>query len=611
MVFTAAQLTAFFENDDQMGMNAEARRRLIIKGITTVESLGVITPEAFDSAIKSLAREGRVADPNRAGMFLPAFEISIPTTLKMTTMINLVRYYETIGRTVTPVNVKWSTVGLQFRDMWVAIEERKTANNPDPPLVTRGLPILKWIGAFRTHLLRAVGAKHYPLAYVIRDNVEPPFPCPVNAPDRPYAADYSSLEDEMIARVPHERGQYQSDNRLVFLDIEKAVLATQYIASIEPYKKKMDGRGAFEALTRQYAGEAVWKAKIKEAEAMLHTRKWKGQTSYSLEKFVSQHRESFMELQECATHLQYQLPNENSRVTYLLDGIDCSDPTLQAVMALLRSDSGPDGKMNDFELAAAYIQPSDPVTKRRAKGANESSGGGGGTKRPQAEISQVEASTPTTRKIRTGKTGVELRFYKQPEYRTLTQPQKDELKSHRESLVANGESGLLPVIGGKPGGKSKKKGKKAGKPIPATTAVTTKATVSALSVILPTATPEPIETTTDPVIPPDIDTILPHAKPASPTPSEQQRIKDAHIAKWLGPYYAENKFRDEMRALEDGMEAVINQANPYQQTILRRDLKIWRDAQDKQTEDWIRANPREDKPDGSLVRQNITKPKEL
>jgi hypothetical protein len=170
----------------------------------------------------------------------------------------------------------------------------------------------------------------------------------------------------LIARVSHNSGHYVSDNALVLAAIQKAVRGTQYNVSVDPYKKKLDGRGAFEALNRQYPGKAVWMAELKKAEMVVRTQKWKGQTtSFSLERYVSRHRAAYQKLEECSGHVRYQLPNAHSRVTYLLDGIECSDSTLQVVIAVLRKDTAPDGKMNDFELAAAFLLPNDPIAKRR------------------------------------------------------------------------------------------------------------------------------------------------------------------------------------------------------------------------------------------------------
>jgi hypothetical protein len=61
------------------------------------------------------------------------------------------------------------------------------------------------------------------------------------------------------------------------------------------------------------------------------------------------------------------LPNEITRLKYLLEGIDNVDPTLQATLALVRADDSPDGKMHDFESATAFLLPSDPVSMKRGK----------------------------------------------------------------------------------------------------------------------------------------------------------------------------------------------------------------------------------------------------
>lgn len=155
-------------------------------------------------------------------------------------------------------------------------------------------------------------------------------------------------------------------------------------------------------------------------------------------------------MSQCATHVNFQLPNENTRVTYLLDAIDCSDAPLQAAMALVRNDTGPTGKMNDFEATASFILPHDPVAKKR----NEATKRGGTT----ANISDTTADDPETRSG-IGKTGVELRFYEPAAYKLLPQDQKDELREHRNSLEKSGKGRKLSQKRGN-GNKDKRKGGK-------------------------------------------------------------------------------------------------------------------------------------------------------
>ena len=71
-------------------------------------------------------------------------------------------------------------------------------------------------------------------------------------------------------------------------------------------------------------------------------------------------------MQQCAEHVEYQLPNEHTCVGYLLEGIVCPDPVLQTAMVSIHTDDGPTGMRNDFEAAVAHILPYDPVAKKRA-----------------------------------------------------------------------------------------------------------------------------------------------------------------------------------------------------------------------------------------------------
>ena len=128
-------------------------------------------------------------------------------------------------------------------------------------------------------------------------------------------------------------------------------------------------------------------------------------------------------MQASAEHVQYQLPNEHSRVGFLLESIQCSDPGLQAAMASIKTYNGPEGMRNNFEAtAAAHLLPYDPVAKKRSSG----------QKRGSAQISSVMDPTPTTTKKQSiEKTGVHLHYYKTGEYRNLPNEQKKELKEWR------------------------------------------------------------------------------------------------------------------------------------------------------------------------------------
>ena len=230
------------------------------------------------------------------------------------------------------------------------------------------------------------------------------------------------MEGELVARASHTHALFRDDNSVVYYHLEEATRGTSYAASIKPFHRGKDGRGAWKAVTSQYAGKDKCEAEIKHQDQLLHTRIWTRQSNFSLENFISQHRNSYVSMQASAEHVQYQLPNEHSRVGFLLEAIQCSDLGLQAAMASIKTDNGLEGKRNNFEATAAHLLPYDPVAKKRS----------GGQKRGSTQISSVMDPSPTTtKKSSIGNNGVHLRYYKTGEYSNLTNEQKEELKEWR------------------------------------------------------------------------------------------------------------------------------------------------------------------------------------
>ena len=335
---------------------------------------------------------------------------------------DLVRFYQTVGRDLTAANIQWNQVMSNFEIQWKALKDRKDEDDPDLPTITKALPIIKWTDTFQDFLHRVIGARMIPLAYAIQINPQVPGLAPTLAPNQPHSTEHGSVEGELIDRASHTHALFRYDNSVVYYHLQKATRGTSYAASIKPCQKVKDGRGAWKALTSQYAGKEKWEAEIKRQEQLLRTRIWKGQSNFSLENFISQHRNAYVSIQASAEHVQYQLPNEHSRVGFLFEEIQCSDPGLQAVMGSIKTDNGPEGMRNNFEVTAAHLLPYDPVAKKRSSG----------QKRGSAQISPVMDPSPTTtKKPSIGKTGVHLHYYKTGEYRNLTNEQKEKLKEWR------------------------------------------------------------------------------------------------------------------------------------------------------------------------------------
>ena len=342
-------------------------------------------------------------------------------------MENLVRYYELVGRPLSVANMRWDPVGKSFETVWKALTEKAKKDEPEVPKITKQMTVMKWANAFDDHLHSCHGTTKAPLAWIIRA-VENVPAITTQATNLPYTAVHGSIEEDMTNRTPHAYPLYRNDNETVYEKLEEATRNTQFAAAIAPFKRRKNGRGAHSALISQFAGDDKWEAEYKSKELVLHTWKWKGQTAYTLEAFISTHRNCFVSMTQCSQKITVQLPNEFSRVGYLLDAIECSDPQLQAAMAQVRQDkTAVTGLRNNFENAVAQLLPSDPVARKRSN-------------TPKQNISSVDTQetevTISAFGDKPGKgtaTGVDLRYHTPEEYKTLSNEEKNELWSWRAS----------------------------------------------------------------------------------------------------------------------------------------------------------------------------------
>ena len=318
MVLTQLQTTAFFENPDQLGIPHETMVQIQREGIQAVADLADFEKQELQQLADNLRKPGgRIPDPNPnaapgATIPTPAFTFGAKSQKRLTVACDLVRYYQTVGRDLTSANIQWNQVMSNFEIQWKALKEKKDEDDPDVPTITKALPIIKWTEAFQDFLHRVIGARMIPLAYVIRTNPQVPGTAPTLAPNQPHSTEHGSVEEELIARASHTHALFRDDNSVVYYHLEKATRGTSYAASIKPFTRAKDGRGAWKALTSQYAGKDKWEAEIKRQEQLLHTRIWKGQSNFSLENFISQHRNAYVSMQASAEHVQYQLPNQLS-----------------------------------------------------------------------------------------------------------------------------------------------------------------------------------------------------------------------------------------------------------------------------------------------------------
>lgn len=455
---TQAQLTAFFTSPDQLGIPAATYAQMQLDGITTFEDLLSFRPGPED--VKRIAEDlrrpsGRIPDPTAgvpggapAGATIPTppFAFPIKPQIRLEEAIELAHFYSTIGRSMQPGDMMYHPVINNFKELWRALKEKAKKDQPEVPKLAKGVSFVKWIESFKDHCLQCFGSQCIPLAAVIRENAEVPAVCPPRAQGQPYTEVFGSIASDLINRSSHTRGNFAEDNAAVYFKIEEATRNTTYHDSIAPFKRNLDGRGAYMALKNQYAGKDKWEAIIAKHKEILTTRVWKGNSNFTLESFVQQHRTAYIQMAAAAEHVPQQLPDGYTRVTDLFAKIQCDDAGLQAAIAHVENDDHPGGKRHDFEAAVSYLLPKDPVAKRAISSGN---------KRNNASVSDVTAETASVgAKPGIGVTGVHLRFHTNKEYAKLNNDQRNELREYRDK---NPDKMRPPAKKQKTNGKEKRK----------------------------------------------------------------------------------------------------------------------------------------------------------
>ena len=350
MVLMAAQMTAFFEDVAQMGIPHVTVIQLQQEGISSINDLADFDKDSLQQLADNLRCPGGcIPDLNPgaapgAMILTPPFVFRVKSQKWLLAACNLVHYYATVGHPIMANNMQWMNIMKNFEIQWKALIDHKDDDEPEVPKISKALPVIKWTEAFEDYLSHMIGVHIIPLSYVIQAEVEPPAVAPPLEAGQPHSVEHGLVENELVACALHMHALFHDDNSTIYHALEEATHMMTYTALIKPFQRGKDGYGAWMALYNQYAGKDKWEAEIKKQENLLHMCKWKGQSNFSLEAFISQHRNAFILMQACVQYIQYQLLNEHSHVGFLLDAIENLDARLQAMMASIKTNDEPDGK---------------------------------------------------------------------------------------------------------------------------------------------------------------------------------------------------------------------------------------------------------------------------
>ena len=242
MVLTAAQTTAFFKGNDQMGIPHATILQFQLEGTSGVDDLADFKEDSLKQLADNLCCPGGcIPDPNPAAVPgatipMPAFVFGAKSQARLSVACDLVRFYDTVGHDLTAVNMPWTHVAKNLKTQWKALKSHKDEDDPDIPKITRALPIMKWTEAFQDFLQQIVGVRMIPLAYIFRSNVVVSPQAPPLQANQPHSEQHGSVEAKMIARLLRTHALYRDDSLAVYYHLEEAMHGTTYAASIKPFQ---------------------------------------------------------------------------------------------------------------------------------------------------------------------------------------------------------------------------------------------------------------------------------------------------------------------------------------------------------------------------------------
>ena len=67
---------------------------------------------------------------------------------------DFMRYYETVGRSLSVANIRWSPVIRSFKDQWKALNSHRKDEEVKVPEISKVFPVMKWSEVFTEFLYR-------------------------------------------------------------------------------------------------------------------------------------------------------------------------------------------------------------------------------------------------------------------------------------------------------------------------------------------------------------------------------------------------------------------------------------------------------------------------
>ena len=244
-----------------MGLSGRTRRQMATEGLVVPADFEDFSKkDDLDALFKLLLKPAKVDTGTPAAPILTevaSYVIPAKSQIRIDGARKMVLYYILVGRTLEADDLLWPVI-KNFVEQWEALMEKKKATIGDPPRLSKDKIVHKWLEQFNQHLADKIGARNAPLTYLTRPEALPPAILAARAVDQPFSTDYESIEQELKFCVKHDHTLGKSDNNTLYQLIDRAVAGHDVSATVAPFRRKQDGRGAYLAIVTQHAGKSVW-----------------------------------------------------------------------------------------------------------------------------------------------------------------------------------------------------------------------------------------------------------------------------------------------------------------------------------------------------------------
>ena len=414
----------------RVAFTADASTALVDEqGLNSLGELRMLTDDDCNNICKIIKRPGgTIQNANGDNVANPGHSVSLVAEKNLKLAVFYLKHKERCSEPVIFADVTLASV-RNLKSLYDLEQAYKAPDDPDPSAIINPRDWTKTFDALEEHLESVLGVNGVPLNYIVRPDTEP----------KAEPADgWTSEREKMIARAPHftldahgnatanHTNEYQSDNLEVWNILSKLTRNSgdcwTYVKVGQPRK---DGRAAFRALYEHYLGAHNVENQANYHENRLRTNQYHGEKRrHNFHKYATETLDSIQSLNNLKP-FGYSGVDARSAVRYLIDGVkDTSlDSTKNAILAsdTLRSDFT--ACVNLFKDFIAQRKTTDKQSlnvsdvasqnkdKNKDKGKNDKKNG----------------------RANKGRTGVEFRYYKQSEYKNLSNDQKEELKQWREN----------------------------------------------------------------------------------------------------------------------------------------------------------------------------------